>query len=254
MEKKYLYTLKDVILGLRPLYKAYYAELNRLKEFCKSSDKVEDFYFYVHQNVNNLPKLYCEIMEKESFLMDTIEKAKCFFVGSDLSQNTLSYENGKLEGIRKKSPITILPGRELTFTEEAEHILASEFISSFKEINQTGINSLCDSGTLYLRTNNISVTPNKDNPLPELFYSPLRDTLTFTETDSKFKVSEFGIKRVLGMYYFVDSFQEYHLTSMNSEAMKNKKLLVEPFLSCHNLELKISEDKDSIRLTKIQKK
>lgn len=186
--------------------------------------------------------------------MGTIEKAKCFFVGQDLSQNTLLYENGKLEGIRKKSPITIVPEKELDFAEETERIFTSKFISSFKEINSSGINSLCDSGILYLRTNNISVIPTKDNPLPELFYSPLKDTLTFTETDPKFKVTEFSVKRVLGMYYFVDSFQEYYLTSMNSEAMKNKKMLIEPFPSCHNLELKISEDKDSIRLSKVQKR
>ncbi len=253
MEKKYLYTLKDVVFGLRNIYKIYTNELNKLKEYCEVNDKVEDFYFYVYQSAQRNPELYCDFIERKNNFKALSEKVRRLLSGNDISENTAIYEYDKLVGIIKKSPIIIDQSKKEAFATQVNKIFASDFISSSRKIPATGICSLCECGTLYLRTNNIELIPNDGYALPELFYSPLTDTLTLSETDSYFKVSEFGINKIMEMYFFVDSFTDYHITSMNLEAIKEKSIVIDHFDQCKKIELSITEDNEIIRLSKIRK-
>ncbi|MDE5889286.1 MAG: hypothetical protein K2H20_04630, partial [Bacilli bacterium] len=227
-------------------------ELSVLKEYCKSSND-EEFYFFVHQARNENPDLYCEYMKGQNQIESLIQKVKEYISSVDVSENTVVYENGILKGMKKSSPISILPEREKEFEEQVKKVFSTDFISSANETPNSGIKSLCESGTLYLGMNNIRVIPSENFALPSLFYSPLSDTITLTETDSNFKVSEYGINRIMEMYFFYDSFNNFHLTSMNRKAISGKKLVIEPFKRCKKIELGIEEEQDCIKLSKTRK-
>lgn len=248
MEKQYLYTLKDVVFGLRSIYLEYQRELEKLKQYCQENNVI-DFNFYIHQSTKEQPRLYCDYITKKNKLKRVADYAKELLSGKDLSENSVIYQEGKLNGIVKKSPVSILPDKSLLFAKQTDKIISSDFIKSIAEYHNY-IMSLCESGKLYLRTNNIEVLPTESFALPTFFYSPLSDTITLRETDSRFKVNEFGLNRIFEMYFFYNSFTPYHLTTMNFSKIKEKKFVVEPFNPCTQIEFKIEETKDVIILTK----
>lgn len=251
MEKQYLFTLKDIIFSLRIIYLEYQRELSKLKQYCQT-DNVADFNFYIHQSATENPKLYCDFMESKNKLNKLTEYAKSLLYGKDPNENSAIYQDDKLEGFVKICPISILPDKTSDFANQTNKILSSEFITSFNNSNE-GIMSLCERGKLYLRTNNIEMIPNETYALPALFYSPLSDTLTLSETNSTFKVSEFDIKRIMETYFFNSSFTPYQLTAMNSTKIKNKKFVIEQFNPCSKIQLKIEENDKAIRLSKVKK-
>lgn len=64
MEKQYLYTLKDVVFGLRSIYLEYQRELEKLKQYCQENNVI-DFNFYIHQSTKEQPRLYCDYITKK---------------------------------------------------------------------------------------------------------------------------------------------------------------------------------------------
>jgi len=244
MQKKYYYTLKEIILGLRKEYLTHQQKLQALKNCCDiDAKKVVDYDFRLYQPSQLKPKLLCEYTPKQNKVqkaLTDIRKKRGFYIYGQHTSGLVT-DNNWYYFKDPKYPVHIKSDSRAEFSRYASSLLEDEFSN---EIKSEYIERYCSDVNGALTIDSMSVDlfireKSSNIPRSSILYDSKEYVLQFESYDEP--MNRQSLEAALNITFPSKELNDYHVKTISNSEESEKPLYLEEFDSCSKAKFDIQD-------------